>query len=682
MANQRPFDDFLTQPLQAPRNPAAEAGMGGPFSGIMHAATNFISGAREARMRQMIEAERQQDKNLRAIQTMLEQLDKGGYDPDDQAVHGLRGELVSQLATQVAGTDDGSKPGQPGGNPLGAFLKQAAVNLMGGQMPKKAPPVTPEQMNDWTVRMGKLPTLATAQQKARTAWVEAIKAARAEADAQASQTGVPVGPEFYQNHPKLVEAALQMQRYGLQPTELGGAHQSVIRDAAQDQQFHGAVDQFNSYLQNQQDRSTFTDAATSPTPEGNLFAQMIAKQNPAVMKPAQPFRLPSSMAMIRDKSNYLGPNGERKEIYTHPGNITIDASTSQPIDVAALEQQGWRRVGQFPAEHTGKRLTWREVRPNVFQQQIVDMATGTSTPVRDRVTNQFIEKTEAEGSWVTNQNLVTGEVTREWLPKVKPELGAPQSPAAATSAAKPPKLTQTAPQQVTQRAASGSTIGGVPNPFTPGTPAPQQGTPLPQPGKKAAKAGTYLTETDAKELYEWGRSEEDMKDTYPGQGVGFAKRQFAANKPGAVIPTKDQLTKIQGLQEAAQVFGRFRELADKYRRGEWTDGDAAALRSLNEGSLPKLRTFMGDRGAFSEGDRAAYRTLTPVLIQDWVFTGRNDALVRRLMDSIRLSTDATLGTNMPPEQRAAIMKRYKIDQSLGNGPASEKFSGAKFNAPR
>lgn len=132
MANQNqfdgPFTGQLSQPFQAPKNPAAEAGYGGVGSGIMHFVTNFLEGASRSRLAKQAEAEMQRHRNIQALTGLMEQADKMGLAPEGRAA--VQQQIMSRLLPEVAGADNGVKGKDASGNPMFNFVKGMANSLL------------------------------------------------------------------------------------------------------------------------------------------------------------------------------------------------------------------------------------------------------------------------------------------------------------------------------------------------------------------------------------------------------------------------------------------------------------------------------------------------------------------------------------------------------------------------
>lgn len=671
MANQQPFDEFLTQPLQAPRNPAAEAGMGGPFSGIMHAATNFISGAREARLRNMIETERQQDKNLRAIQTMLEQLDKGGYDPDDEAVHGLRGELVSQLAAQVAGTDDGSKPGKPGGNPLGMFLKQTAVNLLGGPAPKKAPPVTPDKLNEWTARMANLPTLATAQQKARTEWVEAIKEARAQADEQSRATGVPAGPEFYQNHPRLVAAALQMQKYGLKPTDLGGAHPSVIGKAIADRDQANTLANYQEAIKNQRDAAIIEGLMNAPDPGTETFAQFIAQQNPKALRPQGTFVVPMSMQTQERKTYLISPDGkESREILTYPNGIAVDSLTGAPVDIAALQAQKWQAYGTNPRFSPGSqyRQQWIADANNPGTQMLVTVPVlpgETPTQVPGAYRSTVIGTPVVTSDETGRQTIQTWTRPRSNVPTQGNPLAQGQPPQAEPAQAPRPPVVK---PQVAPKPAGGATIGSVANPFSTPAASPRVGTTAAatKPVDGIQKKPAVQIPPQVLDQYKLGQlSRKDVVDTY-GRDAQYFDNVLKQAAPGFRALTAEQSASINTLSDAIPLLEQFEKLNTIYKTKGPADASAFATHANIASQIETLRGFGGAKGVLTDRDVDRLTKIKPGIVSGIFYPEINEEIIKSIKGTVMARVKQAL-SGVSEEQKQYILDNRGFSRFLSGG---------------
>lgn len=130
-----PFDAYL-QPQQQPEVPQA-TGWEHPAGSIANIANSFLSGVRRAKIEKFQREEGERERQQAAYSHVLDQIGKSNL--TDEAKQRFSAPLLQGLISQVAGTE--TVPVQKGGNPIANFMRETAIGMTGGQMPKRGAPL-------------------------------------------------------------------------------------------------------------------------------------------------------------------------------------------------------------------------------------------------------------------------------------------------------------------------------------------------------------------------------------------------------------------------------------------------------------------------------------------------------------------------------------------------------------
>lgn len=134
MPEQGPFSEYLTQSAQ-PRTPQP-TGLEGNGASIAYIGSKFLEGLRRGRMERAALAEMENSKTQRAYEQAIHMLDQA-KDVDPTLKSQLYTPLMQAYLGHIAGQKESSKDT---GHPFTDMVKNAAVNMLGGNLPKaKAP---------------------------------------------------------------------------------------------------------------------------------------------------------------------------------------------------------------------------------------------------------------------------------------------------------------------------------------------------------------------------------------------------------------------------------------------------------------------------------------------------------------------------------------------------------------
>lgn len=131
-----PFGQYITQPL----NPTPEAqptGYEGAGGALAHIATNFLNGMKQARAQKFALQAMQEQKEENAYNTALQHVEASGLPQADKEM--WKAKLAQPLLQRIAA--DKEVTSESTGHPATDFFKNLAVNLTGGQLPKKKGPL-------------------------------------------------------------------------------------------------------------------------------------------------------------------------------------------------------------------------------------------------------------------------------------------------------------------------------------------------------------------------------------------------------------------------------------------------------------------------------------------------------------------------------------------------------------
>jgi len=313
---QGPFSNQLTQPYVPPQNPAAQAGFGGVGSGIMQFATNFLQGASQARLNKQIEAEKSNERNLQTFMLLRSEAEKAQLDPDSDEVKELQSTWEKRLAEQVAGADDGSGGKTKGGNPIFNAIKGFASNMVGGPLPKKAQPITTEEIGEYFKKLHSLPRLQDSKNKAYKNLIGEMTRYFQEAN----DAGVPPSQDGMNADQGVMRALQETVRFGPLPQQFAGLFSSASREEMQ--AFRGA----------QQFRKDFNSASGVEMPEADQPPVAQAAQN---MGAAEVQRVESEDAYLQQSQGEQTP--------------TVSTPDTDPAAVAQVAQLAGRAATAPPS---------------------------------------------------------------------------------------------------------------------------------------------------------------------------------------------------------------------------------------------------------------------------------------------------------------------------------------------
>jgi hypothetical protein len=135
MAQQEgPFAEYLQQAKMTPQVQVPPiTGLEGTGAAIGNIAMNFINGLRQGRQQKYMQQQMEEQKKFDAYQNALQTV--AASDLPDAEKQALQAKLSMPLVQRIAGDKEASS--KKTGNPLTDVLKNVALGLVGGQVPKK-----------------------------------------------------------------------------------------------------------------------------------------------------------------------------------------------------------------------------------------------------------------------------------------------------------------------------------------------------------------------------------------------------------------------------------------------------------------------------------------------------------------------------------------------------------------
>lgn len=127
----KPFQEFLTAPAQ-PQTPNP-TGMESPGIAAALIGKNFLDGLRQSRLQRAAQVEHENEKTQRSAETALHYLDTL-KDVDPEVIGPYKNRIMQQYLQMIGSQKETSKDT---GHPMTDMLKNMAINISGGPMPKQ-----------------------------------------------------------------------------------------------------------------------------------------------------------------------------------------------------------------------------------------------------------------------------------------------------------------------------------------------------------------------------------------------------------------------------------------------------------------------------------------------------------------------------------------------------------------
>lgn len=139
----QPFSEYLTAPAQ-PQTPHP-TGMESPGIAAALIGKNFLDGLRQGRLQRAAQVEHENEKTQRSAETALHYLDTL-KDVDPEVIGPYKNRIMQQYLQMIGSQKESSKDT---GHPMTDMLKNMAINLSGGPMPKqKGSVIDPNLINE------------------------------------------------------------------------------------------------------------------------------------------------------------------------------------------------------------------------------------------------------------------------------------------------------------------------------------------------------------------------------------------------------------------------------------------------------------------------------------------------------------------------------------------------------